>query len=93
MGRFALTVAAVVLFASVASSANAAVHQTRVTANGVVQKSISTTPAGKPKVTKTLVAPNGATLSQKVVHGPNHTHVKMTFTRPNGNSKTVRIRK
>ncbi len=93
MARFALSIAAaVVLVASLSSSADAAVRITKVTPNGVVQKSISTTPAGKPKVVKTLTTPNGASITQKVVHGPHHTHAKTTFTRPNGVSTTVRTR-
>lgn len=94
MNRFTLTaVAAVVFLASLASSANAAVHFTRVTPNGVVRKSVAITPVGLPKVTRTFVGPNGGSVSKSVVHGPVHTHVKTTVTRPNGASLTVRVRR
>ncbi len=93
MARFASSaVAALVLIASLAGSAEAGVRLANVIPNGVKQRSVSTTAAGNQKVTKTIVAPNGATVSKSVVHGPQHDHVKTTFTRPNGVSTTTRTR-
>lgn len=93
MARFTLSaVAALVLIASLTGSADAGIRLTNVIPNGVKQRSVSTTPAGNQKVTKTIVAPNGATVSKSVVHGPHHNHVKTTFTRPNGVSATIRTR-